>query len=80
MRKWGMAIGSILTGLTMVLLLGKGSSKDYQVNPVETQAGEMCQNETDIENENTVEADKMDAYYGCYQITRFYPTIYYSDR
>lgn len=30
--------------------------------------------------ENINETNNLDAYYGCYQITQFYPTIYYRNR
>ena len=34
----------------------------------------------ETKTEDIKETDKMDAYYGCYQITQFYPTIYYRNR
>ncbi|MDE7207804.1 MAG: hypothetical protein K2N90_11735, partial [Lachnospiraceae bacterium] len=35
--------------------------------------------ENTVENKTTVPTDKMDAYYGCYQITQFCPTPYYKN-
>lgn len=78
MRKSSRVIGSILICLTIILAWGRQVRKEYQSPPVEMQANELCQNENGAES--VAEADKVNAYFGCYRITQFYPTIYYSDR
>ena len=53
---------------------------DYQENETVTYVNSSESRESEDTPETKIEeikeTDKMDAYYGCYQITQFYPTIY----
>jgi len=71
MKRTGMIIGCMLICFIMILLRN-GTTENGQENLVEP-------NEEELINQPVVKTDPMDAYYGCYQITQFCPTVHYDN-
>lgn len=70
-EKTGILIECVLISFILMIILGNSIAEDDQKKPVEPGEKEMSQ--------PIAKTDQMDAYYGCYQITQFCPTIYYGN-